>query len=289
MLGELLEGVQTILKTDFTQWIGRTQQDHAVFDESAAVRHAATVGFDAGRAGAVMPLLSHWCAFTPNVDTTELSNDGHPKLGGFLPPVHLERRMWAGGTLTFHAPLHIGARLTRHSEIKSITEKEGANGPMLFVSLAHAIFEDDRLCVEETQDIVYLNIPQVFVPPKPKPVPSTPDMIEAVAVTEPLLFRFSAITFNAHRIHYDLPYAKSVEKYPGLVVHGPLQAMLLLRAAIRHSGRDVRQFQFRGIHPMFHFDDMHLFGETTEDGMKLCTGLVDGHQGMQATTIWEEK
>ena len=102
----LLEGVQTILKTDFTQWIGRTQQDHAVFDESAAARHAATVGFDAGRAGAVMPLLSHWCAFTPNVDTTELSNDGHPKLGGFLPPVHLERRMWAGGTLTFHAPLH---------------------------------------------------------------------------------------------------------------------------------------------------------------------------------------
>ena len=159
---------------------------------------------------------------------------------------------------------------------------------MIFVRVAHETFEGDQLCIEETQDIVYLNIPEVFVPPKAKPVPTAPDLYEPMPVSEALLFRFSAITFNAHRIHYDLPYAQSVEKYPGLIVHGPLQAMMLLRAAMRHIGRRVREFQFAGIHPMFHFDDIHLFGETTEDGMNLCTGVADGHQGMRAKTVWED-
>lgn len=277
-----------MLKPDISQWIGRSEQQRAVLDLSAAQRLAATIGDRAGQNGDPMPLLAHWSAFTPTVSTSDLSSDGHPKLGGFLPPIQLERRMWAGGSLTFHAPLHVGAELTRQSTIQSVVEKDGAAGPMAFVTVSHEFFEGATHAVSETQDIVYLSIPKRFSPPKPKPVPVNPDLQEAVNMPEALLFRYSAATFNAHRIHYDLPYAQEVEKYPGLVVHGPLQATLLMRAAIRHGRRTPHKFSFRGIHPMFHFDDLHLFGQNTDDGMTLCTGVVGGHQGMQAKLIWED-
>ncbi|MGV8954084.1 MAG: FAS1-like dehydratase domain-containing protein [Cypionkella sp.] len=235
-----------------------------------------------------MPHLAHWCAFTPADPMQDLSVDGHPKLGGFLPPLPQKRRMWAGGSLTFHAPLHIGAEITRHSTITAISAKHTATGQMVFVTVAHQVFEEQTLAVSETQDIVYLDIPDTFTPPKTKATPANASFVAAVDVSQALLFRFSAITFNAHRIHYDLPYAQTVEKYPGLVVHGPLQAMLLMRAAQHHANRAPQSFSFRGVHPMFHFDALHLFGQDTANGMTLCTGLVGGHQGMQADIIWEK-
>ena len=275
-------------KPDMSLWIGSSEIQGARLDLSTAQKFTATVGDAIVNDGDPMPHLAHWCAFAPSVAMAKLSSDGHPKLGGFLPPVDLERRMWAAGSLEFHAPLHIGTTITRHSKIKAISEKEGAAGPMVFVTVTHELYDGETHAISETQDIVYLNIPDTFSPPSPKPTPSAPDLCEPVKMSEALLFRYSAATFNAHRIHYDLPYAQQVEKYPGLVVHGPLQATLLIQAAMRHANRTPRTFSFRGIHPIFHFDDLHLFGQNTKDGMTLCTGLIGGHQGMQAKIIWED-
>ncbi|WP_282127404.1 FAS1-like dehydratase domain-containing protein [Roseobacter litoralis] len=277
-----------MLDTEFGNWIGRTEQCHGAFSSEAARKLSATVGGTAAKTGAPIPYLAHWCAFTPDTPMAGLAKDGHPSLGGFLPPIQLPRRMWAGGALEFYAPLHVGAEISRHSTIAAVAQKDGAAGPMVFVTVTHELREGNTLAIRETQDIVYLDIPAEFSPPRTKPTPTTPDLIEAVEVNEALLFRFSALTFNAHRIHYDLPYAQNVEKYPGLVVHGPLQAMLLMQAATSFAKRAPRKFSFRSVHPMFHFDDIHLFGTETADGMTLCIGLVDGHQGMQAEITWED-
>ena len=277
-----------MLDSALENWIGRSEQTRGTFSLEAARKLTATVGTAPAETGAPLPLLAHWCAFTPDTPMAGLAKDGHPCLGGFLPPIALPRRMWAGGALEFHAPLHVGAEISRHSTIATIAQKDGAAGPMVFVTVTHELREGDRLAIRETQDIVYLDIPAEFSPPRQKPTPANPHLCAPVEVSEALLFRFSALTFNAHRIHYDLPYAQNVEKYPGLVVHGPLQAMLLMQAATRFSNRAPRHFSFRSVHPMFHFDDIHLFGTETATGMTLCTGLVGGHQGMQAEIIWED-
>lgn len=280
-----------MLKVDCTQWVGRTETQTSEISLQvlemvmAATHHAAVPTLSEGDA---VPILGHWSAFTPKGPMAEISTDGHPHLGGFLPPVPLRRRMWAGGQLTFHAPLHIGHKTRRHSKILSVAEKEGAAGPMVFVSVEHTLSQGDQHAITERQDIVYLDIPKSFTPPKAKPVPEDPDLLQAVELSEAMLFRYSAATFNAHRIHYDLAYAETVEKYPGLVVHGPLQATLLLHAAMRHTGRQPKTFEFRGIHPMFHFDDMHLFGHNTPTDMTLCTGIPGAHQGMTAKVTWQE-
>lgn len=273
---------------DLQSWVGRSEESLGTISEETAGQLAATFGGGTAQSGAPLPNLAHWCAFTPKAPMSELGSDGHPKLGGFLPDVGMPRRMWAGGALEFVAPLHVGSQLSRRSTITSIAQKEGATGPMVFVTVTHELSENGALAVREIQDIVYLEIPDVFSPPPVKPTPTDSDLVKPTSVNEAMLFRFSAVTFNAHRIHYDLPYAKSVEKYPGLVVHGPLQAMLLIQAATEYSNRTPRTFSFRGIHPMFHFDDLHVFGTNTENGMMLCTGLVCGHQGMQAKIVWED-
>lgn len=277
---------------NLSAWIGR-EEIHTghLGPELAAMLHA-TLGHPgrcAPEAGDALPPLWHWCAFPPTAGMSELGADGHPRLGGFLPPVRLDRRMWAGGALTFHAPLHVGEPLVRRSSIRSVTEKDGAAGPMVLVTLYHEIISSDGLAVSEQQDIVYLQIPDRFVPPRKLPAPEEVDLDECVPITEMLLFRYSAVTFNAHRIHYDLPYAKGVEHYPGLVVHGPLQASLLIQAATRHHGNAPLSFRFRGIHPMFHFEDLRLLGvEEGPDTLALCTASPAGHQGLQAAATWED-
>ncbi len=160
---------------------------------------------------------------------------------------------------------------------------------MVFVVVDHEVHGAAGLAVRETQSIVYLPIPEKFTPPPKKPGP-TADLVVDLRqpVSTPLLFRYSAITFNAHRIHYDLPYAQDVEKYPGLVEHGPLQANLLMAAATAWKGRRPHRFRFRGVHPLFHGSDLHLRGTKTADGeLKICTVAEAGHRGMDATADWE--
>jgi 3-methylfumaryl-CoA hydratase len=179
--------------------------------------------------------------------------------------------------------------LRRISTIKSVTPKTGGTGDMVFVTVTHLTEGETGSFVEEEQDIVYLHIPDEFRAPKRVPELANPDFDETVPVTEARLFRFSAATYNAHRIHYDLPYAQQVEKYPGLVTHGPMQAIMLMEAAKRHMGEPPRRFKFRGVHPMFHHHDLRLQGILAPGGrsMELGTATPEGYLGMQAKAEWD--
>ena len=283
-------------KLNVGAWEGRAECHHGVLSEAQAAQVHATLGVPgtaAPREGEAMAPLWHWCAFNPTVPQEELARDGHPAPGGFLPPLRLQRRMWASGSLTFGAPLRVGERLTRHSFISRVAEKEGKTGPMVMVSVDHRIHGERGLAIEERQHIVYLDIPDRFRPPATRPLPRTPALHERIALSEALLFRYSALTFNAHRIHYDLPYAQGVEHYPGLVVHAPLQASWLIRGGERPQGPPAAPFRFFA--PCIRFflspgesRSLEIMGDEDESGaLNLCSGQ-QGHQGMQATAIWEE-
>lgn len=273
-------------------WIGRSQQDFGSLDVGTALRACATLMPEAAghiRNGDPMPPLWHWFAFVPSASMTELGNDGHPKFGRWLPALHHDRRVWTGGEVSFLGRLHVGEALERTSTILSIHEEQGMRGHTVHISVEHRISGEAGLAVVERQDVAYLPIPDAFVPPEAEPAPDSSDFEHRVTVSEPLLFRYSALTFNAHRIHYDLPYAQEVEKYPGLVLHAPLQAQLLMHQAVAHRGEPPRHFAFEGIHPMFHHDEVRLMGIEESDGrMQLCTAASAGHQGMRATATWEE-
>ena len=237
--------------------------------------------------GAPLPPLWHWAAFPPTAPMEQIGPDGHPRLGGFLPDLGLGRRMWAGGSLRFLAPLHIGSPLTRQSEIISLDHKQAGSSPMAVLTLRHQIIGAHGPAIEEEQTIVYLPLPDRYNPPKPIPAPETADFDETVSMDPVRLFRYSAVTFNGHRIHYDRDYATGVEHYPALVVHGPLQATLLIDAATRHAGRPPATFRYRGVHPMFDTHPLRLIGTMTKDDtMTLCTAAPAGHIGTEATAGW---
>ncbi len=270
------------------RWIGRTEERTGRLTRelagmlAGALSHPSLPEPDIDE-GAPMPTLWHWAAFPEFVPLADLGTDGHPRLGRFLPPLAFSRRMWAGGRLEFSGGLRIGETLTRRSEILAVDEKEGATGPMVFVRVGHVTTGAEGGRIDEEQDIVYLDIPETFRPPKKLPLPEIPAFRESVPVNAARLFRYSAATYNAHRIHYDLPYAREVEKYPALVVHGPMQATLVMEAGLRHVGGSPRRFRFRGVHPMFHDEDMLLLGTEAGDGAwELCTGSPSGYQCLQA-------
>ena len=274
-------------------WVGRSQ-DQADHSYPTPVRGLAATLNAAhaaqAQAGDPLPELWHWLYFLPQVPMAEIALDGHPKRGGFLPPVALERRMWASGRLEFQGDLRVGEPLLQSSRILKVAEKEGKAGRMVFVTVQHAVSSPRGPAIAEEQDIVYVAMPERFVPPDPVPGPADPAWSEPVAVDTVLLFRFSALTFNGHRIHYDLPYATGVEKYPGLVVHGPLQALLLMQSAQRHNpGRRPARFSFRGVRPLFHFETLRLQGRPRPDGgHDLFTVTGDGHVCMQASIHWSD-
>ncbi len=278
----------------FSAWVGRTDEAIDTISPRQARQMAATLGDTwAGGAldhGAVLPPLWHWMGWTPDTPMAGLGIDGHPEKGGFLPPIPLERRMWAGGRLTFHSPLRIGRPMQRRSEILKVSEKTGSAGPMVFVTVGHQIEGPDGLSISEEQDIVYVAMPQTFVPPPPIAAPATALWQETPAIDAVRLFRFSALTFNAHRIHFDLPYATGVEKYPGLIVHGPLQAMLLMEASRRHLPHAApASFGFRGTRPLFHFNKLRLVGQPLiGTNQSLCTVTEEDAICMQADIGWAE-
>lgn len=276
-------------QVNLAAWEGRTDITcGAISADTAAMWHA-TLGDPRTPApghGAPLPPLLHWCAFPQAVHMSELQSDGHPTVGGFLPPIRLKRRMWAGGNLRFGRPIHVGEPLERRSSIRSVTEKEGRTGPMVFVTVDHAIYGAHGLAIAEQQDIVYLHIPDRFTPPPKMPMPEQAAQTDQIQPSEALLFRYSALTFNAHRIHYDQTYAQQVEHYPGLVVHGPLQASLLMQHAIKIKGSTPDQFHFRGVHPAFVQHAMTLSAIEDSAGLLLFSG-AEGHQCMQAGAIWE--
>ena len=276
-----------------SDWVGRRQSEYGCVPETIAGTIHATLA-QPGRAcpkdGDPMPALWHWYAFPPSVGMDGLAEDGHPALGGFLPPVPYERRMWASGSLEFFEDLHVGENIEKRSTITAVDEKTGSTGGMVFVVVEHELHGRCGLAIRETQSIVYLPIAPEFTPPPKKPGPTT-DLAFDIRqnVSTALLFRYSAITFNAHRIHFDLPYAQEVEHYPGLVVHGPMQANLLMAEATELKGRRPDKFSFRGVHPMFHDSDLHLRAiETETGGLEMSTVASAGHIGMKAKASWED-
>lgn len=277
---------------DAHAWVGRSETREGALTPVLAGMLMGALGHPAApqpdtSEGAPMPLLWHWAAFPKFVPIDGIATDGHPKLGGFLPPLPFNRRMWAGGRLTFSGAFAIGERLTRRSEILAIEFKSGSTGDMAFVRVGHDLHGEGGGSLREEQEIVHLPIPEAFRAPRAIPAPTGPLFDEGVEIGPARLFRYSAATYNAHRIHYDRAYAAEVEKYPGLVVHGPMQATLLIEAARRHSARAPRHFAFRGVHPMFDGSLRLLAIADGPSALSLCTVAPAGHQGLQARFEWE--
>ncbi|WP_016854239.1 FAS1-like dehydratase domain-containing protein [Halomonas smyrnensis] len=241
------------------------------------------------RAGDPLPPLWHWLYFLEAKPAGELGRDGHPHKGGFLPPVALPRRMWAGGRFTFHAPLQLGKEARKVSSIHNIVHKEGRSGPLCFVTVLHEIYAGETLAWTEEQDIVYREDPSPDAPtPQPLVAPNDADIVESVSPTQVMLFRYSALTFNGHRIHYDVDYARDVEGYEGLVFHGPLTATLLVDLATRTFGRQPRRFSFKGLAPLTANHDIKLEARREGTTMKLWARRHDDALAMKAEADFSE-
>ena len=265
-------------------WIGRTEQVADEATRAPAVALAATLDRDASglERGDPLPPLWHWIYFTPKAPAREIGADGHPRRGGFLPPVSLPRRMWAGGRFEFHAPIRIGDALTRTSTIADVRRREGKTGALVFVTVRHEIARDGLLLLTEEHDIVYRDLPQPgAASPPPEPAPTDESTARTVTPDPVLLFRYSALTFNGHRIHYDRSYVTEVEGYPGLIVHGPLIATLLVDEARRQRpGLVVRRFSFKAVQPLFDIDPFELCCRF--DGASAIDLWARGHDGRLA-------
>lgn len=263
-----------------TDWIGRSEESEELLSPAPALAAAAMLDEEAGdwRRDRPLPPLWHWFYFTARARHSELGPDGHPRRGGFMPPISLPRRMIAGGRLSFPVPLRIGRPARQESVIRSVSEKEGRTGRLAFVTVERRVFQDGTLCVEEEQDVVYRQPgPPLAAPAVRAPAPAPADAWTRVVTPDPvLLFRFSALTFNGHRIHYDRPYAVEVEGYPGLVVHGALVAVLMLDLVRAQTGRTVRSFSFRGQSPLFDLAPFRLVGVQDGDQVRLEALGPDG-------------
>ncbi len=266
----------------FAAWAGRTETRVDLISERNAQLLAATLDREsAPAAGEPFPHLWHWTHFVPTARTAEIEADGHPKRGGFLPPVPLPRRMWAGGRLTFHKPLLIGERATRRSTIRDVSVKHGRSGALVFVKVSHDIEGEHGLAIAEEQDIVYREEASGATA-EPPTAPDGAQWSDPIVPGPVLLFRYSALTFNSHRIHYDQPYTTGVEGYPGLLVHAPLTATLLAEALTRRAGRPMKSFSFRGVSPLVGQAPFTVNGRIEGDKAVLWAANAHGRLAMSA-------
>lgn len=267
------------------EWIGREETAFELLTADLVRRFNATLDL-AGTIGPgePAPRLIHLCLGQPAAREAELGPDGHPARGGFLPPVPLRHRMWAGGAFAFHDDIRIGETVSRTSRIADVVVKEGRAGTLCFVIVEHRIESDGRMAVSERQDIVYRGAASQ-PPAPPPPAPAGTYRREAHA-SSTLLFRYSALTFNGHRIHYDHPYATGVERYQGLVVHGPLLATLLLYFAADIAAKTPTNFSFRGQSPIFD-GPFTLNAQEADGGLKLWAAAPGGPVGMSAEAAWQ--
>lgn len=269
---------------DLAAWVGREQ----VYDDTIDLFPARGMLALLDRSpaslmeGSPLPPLWHWLYFKPLVRRSNLGGDGHERLGAFLPPVPLPRRMWAGGSVSFPGTLRLGTEARRRSTIASVEEKQGRTGRLVFVHVQHRIETEQSPAVEETQQIVYREAAAGAAPAGP-PAAEMPDWSESFSVDPVDLFRFSALTFNGHRIHYDLAYA-TAEGYAGLVVHAPLLALLLLDAAARHSANSPARFSYRAVSPIFAHEPFRLEGRRISASASAAFAVPDG--GVGGADLW---
>ena len=256
------------------EWIGRTETrvDHVTAAPIAAMSATLDREDAEPKPGTDLPPLWHWMYFMSLARQSDIGPDGHALRGGFLPPVPLPRRMFAGGRLEFHHPLKVGNEITRTSRIIDVSGKQGRSGPLVFVTVRHDFANADGVALTEEHDIVYRENPRPGAPvSKPQPAPAGETFWREIAPDPVLLFRYSALTFNGHRIHYDRAYVTEVEGYPGLIVHGPLIATLLVDLLRRNQPQArVLRFRFRAVRPLF---DIHRF-------------TVCGHREGNSVALW---
>ena len=276
-------------------WLGREQRQADRLDPALAARFLATFDLAWPRRLA-MPQGIHLCLCKPDVPSRLLGGDGHPRRhdgpGGFLPPIPLARRMWASSSFHFHRPIAIGNAIERISRIAAITAKDGASGELVFVEIDHETRANGALAVAERQTLVYraaAGADSPLSPPEGGTQTFDPEGWDAhreIVPDPPLLFRYSALTFNTHRIHYDLPYARDVERYRGLVVHGPLTASLLLQLAGDQFGQNrLARFSFRGLSPAIAGEPLHLVMRGAGDILELAAFAGDGRQVSKAEGV----
>ncbi len=282
---------RTLAVDTWRAWIGREDTASDVVTSELAKRFCATLDHPASEPLApIVPAGLHWCLAPPACPTAMLGPDGHPSRGGFLPPIPLPRRMWAGGALAFKVPLRVGDHVGRRSRIEDIVLKQGRTGPLCFVTVRHELSVGGAVAIEERQDIVYRGLeaaePRSVGQSAPNPG-SAPGWSKTVEAEPPLLFRYSALTFNGHRIHYDRRYCIEEEGYPGLVVHGPMQATLLLLLATEiRGGRPPKAFSFRSVAPLFDGAAFRLEASEQGDGLQLWTADRGMRKAMTAVATW---
>lgn len=266
------------------QWLGRTERAGDLVTRGLVERLNATLD----RPAEAPPALAlHWCLAPPAAPMSALGPDGHPARGGFLPPVPLPRRMWAGGRLALADRLRIGDAVERTSRVAAIELKEGRSGTLCFVTVEHEISTGRGRAVTERQDLVYrAPAPGGTAAAAPAPDPAPAEWQRTLTPDAVLLFRYSALTFNGHRIHYDRRYCLEAEGYPGLVVHGPLQATLLLELAAEIRGRAPAAFEFRGVHPLIDGAACTLKAAEGEGGLELWITDAAGVRTMAARAVW---
>ncbi|GAA1856412.1 FAS1-like dehydratase domain-containing protein [Brevibacterium marinum] len=280
-------------------WVGRSHTEEDTASAVSASRLATLLEQEPHSSAEPATLfpLGHWLHFAEDdVPMNELGDDGHVKLGGFMPPVGLPRRMWAGSQLEFHAPIVAAQALSRTTTIESITEKAGGSGRLCFVVLRHEVSADGILATTDRHTIVYREATSApdrsaAAPPRgDSPVPEGWDWVRSVRPNEVMLFRYSALTFNSHRIHYDHPYVTQVEGYPGLVTHGPLTATLLLDAFMKnHVEATIATYDFRAKSPLFAGEQIHLAGRRTDSGVHELQAIApDGKTAIAATVTTTE-
>ncbi|MFQ5995022.1 MAG: MaoC family dehydratase N-terminal domain-containing protein [Acidiferrobacterales bacterium] len=271
-------------------YVGRRRTEHDTVVPSQAQAMAALLDRDPSpySAGAPLPEFWHWIYFKSIVRRSRLGEDGHQHRGDFLPPVELPRRMWAGGRLQFHNPIIIGEEIERTSEIISVDKKSGRSGELVVITVKHVISSAHEACVKEEQDIVYCEIPRSDQPGPQTLAPTEVNWKETFLPDAIVLFYYSALMFNAHRIHYDYPFTTQVEGYRGLLVHGPLTGLLLLDAATRYEHRMPASYAYRGAAPLFCDEPITLAGiNTANDDTQVWASGPDGVIAMEARVIWK--
>jgi 3-methylfumaryl-CoA hydratase len=264
-------------------WVGHVRTDTDI----ASVRHARLMAATMDRPGPELregdrlPPLWHWIYFLEAVPPSALGRDGHPSRGSFLPPVPLANRLWAGGRVWFEADIALGADLEKRSQVLKVEHKHGRSGDLVFVTVGHEVSANGTRALREEHDIVYRD--PAPVPGRPPEAPRSAQHTRVVEPTSTMLFRYSALTFNGHRIHYDLDYCRNVEGYANLVVHGPLQATWLASLAEAASGRRLARFEYRGLRPALLGGAVTLNACVEGRNAELWSALGDGAVTMQAS------
>jgi 3-methylfumaryl-CoA hydratase len=266
-------------------WVGRTEEVTDHIGQAPIRLMQSTLDAAPGTPlPSEVPPLWHWLYFLPGERQSNIGTDGHPKRGGFLPPITLPRRMWAGGRLQVLRPLQVGAQVRRLSTIQNVQSKSGRSGQLVFVTVQHEVFDTIGLAVREEHDIVYRDAPAPGAPaPQPVAAPTDAQFGRTITPDPVLLMRYSALTFNGHRIHYDRPYTTQEEGYPGLVVHGPLIATLLMEELRRAApGATIRTFEFKAMSPLFDTAPFSVSGRFESQRAHLWATGPQGQLAMQA-------